>query len=292
MDDLLLQVLRLSLPLVLATLAETVSERGGIVNLGLEGMMLCGALAAYLIGAGGGAARLPWAALGGVLTGMLLAAVLAWLTVHRKAPQIVAGTAIHFLCFGATGLLFERFKSQARVTTFGELALPWSLSPYVGTLLLTALLAFALFRTRMGLLLRAAGEAPEALRAAGGSPTRARWTALLVAGALAGLAGASLTTVATGQFVEGMTAGRGFLALSLVLLARWHPWGALGAGLFLGLALTLELHLSARTAAEGGSNLMVFLVRSLPYGLTLALLAVFGSKRLRPPAALGRALRD
>ena len=290
MNDLLFQAARLALPLVLATLAEVVAERGGVVNLALEGMMLVGALTAWLVGAGGGGAALGPALLAAVAASLLVTLLLALFVVRLRTDAIVTGTTLHFVCFGATGLLFERLKRSASVTTFADLPAPWPAVPWLGTLALVAAILVLLFRTRAGLLLRAAGDGPAALQAAGGSPARSRTLAILLAGAIAGLAGASLTTVLTGTFVEGMTAGRGFLALALVLFARWHPLGALGAGLFLGGMFALELHASTLAATPGGVGALTFVLRALPYLLCIAALALVGGRPDAAPRALGRPL--
>ncbi len=290
MDEFTLQILRLSLPLMLAALSETVAERSGTVNLGLEGMMLSGAWTACFIAAGESPGMLivAWAAASAV--GLILGLLLALWTAWWRSDQIVSGWALHFLCLGGTGLLFERFKSSETVTTFSELSGAWSWVPYGATVLFAGLIFLWMFRTRSGLRLQAAGHSPQGLRATGASPAWARTMGLMVAGALAGIAGATLTTVLTGQFVEGMSAGRGFLALSLVLLARWHPAGALVAGLFLGTAFGLELHLSTADQLGDPSPLRELLLRSAPYLATILALAVAGPKRLRAPAALGQPL--
>jgi simple sugar transport system permease protein len=292
MNELALQAARLALPLVLATLSEVVAERGGVVNLALEGTMLAGALAAWLVGAGGGGGALAPALLAAVLVGLLVARVQVLFVVRLRADAIVSGTALHFACLGATGLVFERCKRSAGVTTFADLGGVWPLVPWIGTLLVVAVVLGFLFCTRAGLAIRAAGDGPAALRAAGGSPARARTHALLLAGALAGLAGASLTTVLTGTFVEGMTAGRGFLALALVLFARWNPVGALLAGLFLGGMFALELHASTLAATPGGAGALTFALRALPYLLCIAALALVGGRPDAAPRALGRPLED
>jgi len=284
MNDLLAQWLRLALPLVLATASEVVAERAGVVNLALEGILLAGALAAFLVAAGGGAAALGPALLVALLTGVALALLLGLLVIPGRAHPLVAGSALHFACLGATGLLFERMKGSASVTTFGELAAPWRWLPWIGAALLVAATFLFLERTRAGLRLRTAGDHPEALRAAGGSPARSRMLGLLVAGALAGLAGASLTTVLTGTFVEGMSSGRGFLALALVLFARWRASGALLAGLFVAALFTLELRLGADAAA--GHGFAVFALRALPYVATIAALALVRVEPGRAPGAL------
>jgi simple sugar transport system permease protein len=291
-NELLLQVLRVALPLVLATTSEVVAERGGVVNLSLEGTMLCGALTAFLVAAGGGGAMLLPALLAAALVGVATAALLALFVVKLRADAIVAGAALHFVALGATGLLFERMKTSASVTTFSTIGrdgegggfVAWL--PYLGELALVVGVTWLLQRTRLGLAIRAAGDAPAALRAAGGSPARARVVALLIAGAIGGLAGATLTTVLTGTFVEGMTNGRGFLALALVLFARWNALGALAAGLFVGGAQVLELRVHFDAAQRG----LVFGLRALPYVLTIAALALSGSRRADAPGALGKSL--
>ena len=291
MDEWIGPTTRLALPLVLATLSETFAERGGIVNLSIEGTLSVGALVAYLVAAGQGAEALPFAIAAAAIAGATIGGVHACFSVGLRADMIVTGTALHLICLGACGVMFETGKRSGSVTTFGELDAPWSWTPWIGTLLLVSFGHWLLTRTAFGLRLRAAGEAPEALRASGHSPARARWSALCIAGALAGLAGASLTCVLTSEYVEGMTAGRGFLALGLVLFARWQPVGALVAGLFLGLAFAIELHLSTRAAFTGdsaGRDFLVFAVRALPYALAVAALALVPRRRLRTPAALGR----
>ena len=274
MNDLLAQILRLALPLALATLAEVIAERGGVVNLALEGMMLAGAFVAWLVAAGGGPPSLAPALLAAMASGVALSALLAFFVVRLRSNAIVAGTALHFLCVGGTGLLFERWKRSESVTTFGEIGGAAAWLPWAGALLLAVATVGMLDHTRFGLALRAAGDAPEALRAAGGSPGRARTLGLLIAGAIAALAGASLTTVLTGTFVEGMSAGRGFLALGLVLFARWNAFGALAAGLFLGGAFALELRGSTLVSDPASAGALVFALRAFPYLLTIAALAL------------------
>lgn len=290
--ELAAQWLRLALPLVLATTSEVVAERAGVVNLGLEGIMLAGALAAWLVAAGGGAAALMPALLIAAAVGVALAALLALFVVRLRAHPIVSGTALHFLCVGGSGLLFERCKSSASVTTFTELPGLLPLVPFLAAGALVAATFLFLERTRAGLHLRAAGDAPNALLAAGGSPARARTLGLLVAGALAGLAGASMTTVLSGTFVEGMTAGRGFLALALVLFARWHAGGALVAGLFLGGAFTLELRIGAAAAGSTIGGAALFALRALPYLATIVALAIAGARRGAAPGALNQPLDE
>jgi simple sugar transport system permease protein len=150
MNELALQAARLALPLVLATLSEVVAERGGVVNLALEGTMLVGALAAWLVGAGGGGGALAPALLAAVLVGLLVARVQALFVVRLRADAIVSGTALHFACLGASGLVFERCKRSAGVTTFADLGGAWPRVPWIGTLLVVAVVLGFLFCTRAG----------------------------------------------------------------------------------------------------------------------------------------------
>ncbi|MBM4016591.1 MAG: ABC transporter permease, partial [Planctomycetes bacterium] len=229
------------------------------------------------------------ALLAALLVGMVIALLLAALVVPARAHPLVAGMALHFACLGATALLFARHPALGSVTTFDQLASPWRHAPWIGAALLPFGLAALLGRTRFGLHLRAAGDHPAALRAAGGHPARVRVLALALAGALGGLAGATLTTVLSGTFVDGMSGGRGFLALALVLFARWRPLGALAAGLFVALLMTVELRLGA-DAARHGQGFAVFALRALPWVATITALALRRPDRSAAPGALNEPL--
>ncbi len=291
LDTLLAQALRMALPLVLAAVAETVAERGGVVNLGIEGMMIVGAFVAHLVAAGADTSSLfaSWAVASAC--GAALGALLALFTVRLTGDAIVAGTGIHLLSFGATGFWFSRAPRPERVITFLDRPGALSWFPFLATAAIV-LAVTCLFRfTRAGLLIRASGEDPVALRAVGGNPGLWRTVALLIAGALSALAGATLTTVLTGEFVEGMSGGRGFLALSLVILGRWSALGASLAALFLGLCFTIEIQISSIVAASRETPLteaLVLLLRSLPYALPVLILGFSSRRLLRAPRALGQ----
>lgn len=294
---------RTATPLALAALGETLSQRSGVVNVGLEGIVLAGAFGALVGGypgpmlGGEGSLLAGYAA--AIAGGMMLAAVFALVTVSLRANQIITGTALTLLAAGLTGTLY-----RAGYGTGGAaLAVPMAESvvipllsgiPVVGraffaqpptTLLIYALLPLSwilLFRTHAGLAIRAVGENPEAAIAAGVRPARVRWAVLLAAGALGGLSGATLVLEQAGTFSEGISAGRGFIAIAIVVLARWNPYGVGGAALLFGAASALQFLIQSL-----GLRVPYQLPLALPYLLTLTLLAVWGS-RARAPAALGQ----
>jgi general nucleoside transport system permease protein len=288
---------RVATPLLLAATGETVTERAGVINLGLEGMMLAGALAATL----GATAVGPWTGLAlAVLAGMLLAAAFAAVAIGARADQIIAGTALTLGAVGLTGTIYR----QAYGTGGAGLALPTLASvpipllsriPILGPALFDqpaptylALVAlpvvwWVLFRTRPGLALRATGEGAAIARAAGVRTGLVRTAATMVGGSFAGLAGATLVLAQVGTFAEKMTAGRGYVAIAIVVLGRWHPAGVAVAALLFGAATALQYVFQALGLAV---PYQLFLM--LPYVLTL--LALAGAVgRVRAPADLGKA---
>ncbi len=287
---------RVATPLLLAATGETITERSGVINLGLEGTMLAGALAATL----GATAWGPWSGVAcAIVAGMLLAAVFALLAVGARADQIITGTAITLAAVGLTGTVYRQAYGSAgaglSIPTLKSLAIPGlSQIPVLGPALFDqpaptylALLGipivwWVLFRTRLGLALRATGEGAVMARAAGVRTNLIRTGATVVGGGFAGLAGASLVLAQVGSFAEGMTAGRGYVAIAIVVLGRWHPGGiALGALLF-GVATALQFLLQTL-----GLDTPYQLFLMLPYLLTL--LALAGAVgRVRAPADLGR----
>jgi simple sugar transport system permease protein len=287
---------RVATPLLLAATGETVTERSGVINLGLEGMMLAGALAATL----GASAAGPWAGLAlAVLAGMALAAVFAAVAIVARADQIIAGTAITLAAVGLTGTIYREAYGTGgaglTLPTLAPVAIPGlSRIPLLGPALFAqpvptylALLAIPaawwfLFRTRAGLLLRATGEGAAEARAAGVRTKAVRAAATLAGGAFAGLAGATLVLAQVGTFAEGMTAGRGYVAIAIVVLGRWHPLGVAVAALLFGAATALQFVFQSIGLAV---PYQLFLM--LPYLLTL--LALGGAVgRVRAPADLGK----
>lgn len=287
---------RVATPLLLAATGETISERGGVINLGIEGSMLAGALAAAIGSSAGG----PWSGLAAALiAGATLAAVFALVSVHAGADQIIAGTAITLGAVGLTGAVYRAYYGTAgaglSIPTLAPVEVPVLAEiPLLGAALfaqpLTTYFAVALvpatwwylFRTRGGLALRAAGESAEGARAAGVRVRATRTLAVVAGGALAGLAGATLVLAQVGTFSERMTAGRGFIAIAIVVLGRWHPGGVLVAALFFGAATALQFVFQA-----SGTAVPYQLFLMLPY--VLALLGLAGAVgRVRAPRDLGR----
>ena len=276
------------------TLGEVVSERAGVINLGTEGSMVCGAMAAYAVGIETGN---PWIGVAaGIVAGALLSAVHAFLVLRRGANQIAVGLVVTFLGLGLTALFGQDYVGQG-VVPLETVAIPGlSELPFVGTILfehdvLTYLSLIAavglwywVFRTRSGMKLRAAGERPDVLHTFGDSPTMIRYGAVLVGGALAGLGGAQLSTAFTLNWSEGMTVGRGFVAVGLVIFAAWNPLKAIaGAYLFSG-AIALQLQLQAE-----GSDISRYLLQALPYLVVIGVLAILSRRRAdAAPEALSR----
>ena len=288
--------IRISTPLLLAATGEMITERAGVINLGLEGAMLAGALASAVGAVQGG----PWAGLlAGLVAGVAVATVFGTVAVLAGAQQIIAGTAVTLGAVGLTGVAYRSLFGPAgpglAIPTFGSVPLPGLRDlPVAGPVLfdqpvltyagwlLTALSAWFLFRTHAGLTLRATGESYEAARASGVPVQRVRMLATLAGGALGGVAGASLVLAQVGTFAENMTAGRGFIAIAIVVLGRWHPGGVFLASLLFGGAGALQFAFQA-----GGLTVPYQLVLAMPYGL--ALLALAGAwGRSRAPAGLGR----
>jgi simple sugar transport system permease protein len=270
--------------LLYATLGELVGERAGIVNLGVEGIMLIGAAVGF---AACSLADDPYlgvaaAALAGLAANLLL----GYVVIGRRANQLAAGLTLMFFGFGASALVGRPFVGAIiaglpplELLGIGAFdALVWLAVP-------TALLLWwLLFRTRWGLALRAVGEDPAAAFAAGFRPDLLQYQALALGGLLGGIAGAHLSVALTLTWDEGMTAGRGFIAIALVIFAKWNPlWAVLGALVFGG-AEALQLQLQAR-----GADVSPFLMTMIPYLLTLLVLVFWGwNRRSAAPAALGR----
>jgi simple sugar transport system permease protein len=290
-------VVRATLPLALAALGEMISQRAGFVNVGLEGAMIAGALAAAVAAAGGGTS---WGYFSGALAGAGVGVILVIFAIGWRANQILTGAAVTSGALGITALL----SHAAFGTTGAALSVPMSAPvavpvlghlPIVGRALFVqppiTWLVFALVpacwwwlaRTRSGLSLRATGEYPAAVFASGASPVRLQALAVLMGSALGGLGGATLVLAQTGTFAEGMTAGRGFIALAVVALGRWHPAGVAGAALLFGATSSLQYLLQAL-----GTAVPYQLFLALPYLLTLGVLAFTG--RAGEPAWLARPL--
>lgn len=271
--------LAFAIPILLAALGELVGEKSGVINIGLEGQMLAGALA-------GAAASFAFqnAIIGlfaAVTAGVLLAAVFALLVVSLRADAIVVGTGVNLFALGMTGVIHRAISNRAAGGAYESQVLPeWVFA--IIALILIPLLWWGLKKTRLGLQLRASGEYPSAAEAAGASVLKLRWAATLFNGALCGMAGAFLSIANTNSFAENMTAGRGFIALAIVIFGRWNPLGAMAAALLFGAANAAQFQLQSQLGTEFYPILL-----ALPYALTILTLAGFAG-RTKAPAALGK----
>lgn len=288
--------IRTATPLALAAFGELLVERAGLINVGLEGAILAGAFGALLGASAGGVAG---GYLGAIVGGVLVATLFALFVVVLRADQIITGTALTLLSLGATGTLYRAMYGSTGAALDLPTSAPFPIPglaaiPVIGPALFAqppiTYLVYAMVpaiwwwlqRTHSGLALRAVGERPEAAEAAGVPVNRLRALSVLAGGVLAGLAGGSLVLAQAGTFAEGMSSGRGFIAIAIVVLGRWRPLGvALGALLF-GAASALQF---AFQAMGWDAPYQLFLVT--PYLLTLAALAG-AVGRARAPAALGK----
>ena len=275
------------------------SERSGVVNIALEGLMLIAAFAGV---AGAFLSGSAWIGLGFALAaGLLFALIHALMCVTFEADQIISGTAINLLALGGTGFLmvevFGQGGTSPRVDQFGAVGIPLLANiPIIGQAffdqsllvylmyLLIPVTFFVVFRTPFGLRLRATGEVPEAVDTAGVSVYRMRYYGVALSGLLAALGGAYLSMGLLSAFTENMTGGRGFIALAALIFGRWNPLGAAGAALLFGFA-------QAITFRAGGQEVIpIEFLQMLPYILTIVVLAGFGGRAIAP-AAIGKPYR-
>jgi ABC-type uncharacterized transport system permease subunit len=281
-------------PLLYATLAEVVDERAGIINLGLEGVMLMGAVVGFAttVHTGNAAVGLLAAALAGGFFNLLF----GFLIISRQANQLASGLALMFFGVGLSALLGVPYVGS-RIQGLDEVRIPFlSDLPVVGRMFFhydilvyaavpaAILVWWVLFSTRWGLSLRAVGENPTAAFAAGKNPHLLQYQALFLAGMLGGIAGAYLSIALAKTWQEWMTAGRGFIAVALVIFSKWHPLRAVFGALLFGGAIALQLQMQAL-----GVPISPFILDMLPYLLSLGVLAVWGgARRFAAPGSLGR----
>ena len=298
---LLAAVLRIATPLLLGTLGELFSERAGVLNLGIEGTMLLGAMAGFTAAWATGSLWLG--VLAAALVGAACGGLLAFLAVGLGVSQHVAGIGLTLL---ATGLAFFGYRLifgqpavPPSVTPFAPLAVPFLADlPVLGPVLFRqtaltwiAILAipltwWALFRTRWGLDLRTVGENPRAADAAGVSVATMRVQAVMLSGAMMGVAGAFLSLAQFNAFTFGVVSGRGWVCIALVIFGQWNPWRAAGAAFLFALLEAVQLRLQASGALDVPYEVLLM----LPFLLTIALMAI-ASRDARAPAALLRPFR-
>lgn len=302
--DLFAAAIRIATPLALAAIGGTICERSGVVNIALEGIMLTGAFFGTAVVLATGE---PWLGVfAAVVAGVLIASVHAFASINLRSDQTVSGTAINLLALGVTGFLMklwyghpgttDQIETLGSVFNFsapggGFLAEVWrwvnaiflSHSPIVYIAVIIAIVAqWAVFKTRWGLRLRALGEHPRAVDTVGVNVARGRWVAVLMSGALAGLAGANLTIEQVGSFTENMTNGRGFIALAANIFGRWTPVGSYLASLLFGFADALQIKLQI---LRGVVNVPPQVFQALPYVLTVIVVAGVVGRAVAPAAS-------
>lgn len=295
--QLLILTLAAGTPLVFAALGELVTEKSGVLNLGVEGMMLVGAVVAFIVAA---TTKSPWlGVLAGMLAGAALSLVFAFVALTLQANQVASGLALSLF-----GIGLSAFIGLEYVSVVIEPIKPWVVPgltdlPVIGAMLfghsplvylslaLFGLIQWFLFHSRAGLILRAVGESPQSAHAIGYPVMRIRYLAVMFGGACAGIGGAYLSLVYNPSWTEGMTAGRGWIALALVVFATWKPWRVLaGAYLFGGVTL-------AQFQAQGmGVDIPSQYLSMLPYIATILVLAFISRDattiKLNAPASLGK----
>ena len=284
--------LRVATPLTLGALGGLYSERSGVVNIAIEGLMIVGAFASYV---GGALTGSMWIGLVfGVIAASLMALLHAVLSVTLRVDQIISGTVVNILAFGITGFYFDQFFARNaetagrlplvsiplldQIPVFGRL---FSQQPVVWiSLLLVAVTHFVIFFTRWGLRTRAVGEHPRAADTVGVNVYFMRYVNVVVGGAIAGLAGVYLIAEVS-TFSPGMTAGRGFIALAALIFGKWTPFGAWGAALLFGFSNAVQINIQ-----QCGVDVPAQLLGMLPYVVTIVVLAGFVG-RSTGPAAVG-----
>lgn len=297
-ESILLTIATAATPLLIAAIGELVVERSGVLNLGVEGMMVMGAVCGFAAAMVTGS---PWVGVfAGILAGAVFSLLFAFLTLSIATNQVATGLSLTLLGLGVSGMIGEGFVGSAGIK-LGSLYIPYlSEIPLVGRLLfgqdpifymsiaLTFAVVWFLFRTRSGLTLRSIGDSHSSAHALGIPVIRYRYVAVLFGGACAGLAGAHLSLVYTPQWVENMTAGRGWIALALVVFASWRPLRVLAGAYLFGAVTIGQLHAQAL-----GLGIPSQLLSSLPYLATVVVLVLISRNRrltmMNTPASLGKA---
>ena len=293
----LLTIATAATPLLIAAIGELVVERSGVLNLGVEGMMLMGAVSGFAAAQFTGSAWLGMIA--AIFVGMAFSGIFAFLTLTLVTNQVATGLALTILGIGASAMLGESFVGMPGVR-LGAISIPYLTDiPYVGrflfgqdpifyiSILLVIGVTWFLFRTRAGLQLRAIGDNHGSAHALGVHVVRTRYLAVLFGGACAGLAGAQLSLVYVPQWVENMSAGRGWIALALVVFASWRPWRVLIGAYLFGAVTIGQLHAQAL-----GFGLPSQFLSALPYIATIVVLVIISRNRrltmMNTPASLGK----
>ncbi|MBY0470274.1 ABC transporter permease [bacterium] len=285
--DSLLQILsstlRVSTPLLFAALGGLMSERSGVINIALEGLMLVGAFTGAIVAYSFHSPWLGWGA--AAISGVLLAAIYAASVINWKADQIVAGTAINMLALGMVPFISKILYGVTGTSPTIPADERFIFAPIILVWVFLLIIHFWLGRTPSGLWVRFAGEHPKALDAAGIGVKKVRWGAVLMGGALAALGGATLSTMLSSAYARNMTAGRGFMALAALIFGKWRPIPTAMACLLFGFTEALQIRLQG-VVLWGTEPVPVQFIQILPYLVTVLVLAgLVGHSR--PPKALG-----
>lgn len=298
LEAILLTVITAATPLVVAALGELVTERAGVLNLGVEGMMVMGAVGAFAVTQITGSPYIGL--LAGIASGALFSLLFGFLTLTLVANQVATGLALTLLGLGASGMLGESYVGAPGIK-LQPITIPLlSEIPFLGPVLFRQDIIFYLsvalvvgvnwflFKSRTGLKLRAIGDNHASAHALGIRVIRTRYLSVLFGGACAGLAGAQLSLIYTPQWVENMTAGRGWIALALVVFASWRPWRVLAGGYLFGAVSIGQLHAQAM-----GVGIPSQFLSALPYAATIVVLVIISHNRrttlINTPACLGKA---
>ena len=297
-EAILLTIITAATPLVISALGELVTERAGVLNLGVEGMMVMGAVSAFAATAITGSPYVGVVA--GIVVGALFSLLFGFLTLTLVANQVATGLALTILGLGVSGMLGESLVGQPGIK-LPQINIPLLADiPFLGPLLFKQDLLFYLsialvigvnwflFKSRAGLKLRAVGDSHASAHALGIGVIRLRYLAVMFGGACAGLAGAQLSLIYTPQWTENMTAGRGWIALALVVFASWRPWRVLAGGYLFGAVTIGQLHAQAL-----GVGIPSQFLSALPYAATVVVLVLISHNRrmtlINTPASLGKA---
>lgn len=301
LQAILLTVITASTPLVIAALGEVVTERAGVLNLGVEGMMIIGAVCAFAAAHMSGTPYIGIIA--GIAAGAVFSLLFGFLTLTLVTNQVATGLALTILGLGVSGMLGESFVGLPGVKLQPIVFPVLSDIPFIGPLLfrqdlifymsiaLVAGISWFLFKSRTGLKIRAIGDSHASAHALGINVIRTRYLAVMFGGACAGLAGAQLSLVYTPQWVENMSAGRGWIALALVVFASWRPWRVLAGGYLFGAVGIGQLH--AQLLAQNlGIAIPSQFLSALPYIATIVVLIIISHNRrttlINTPASLGK----
>ena len=283
--SLIWSTIRLSTPLILASLGGLFSERAGVVNIALEGMMLAGAFTGAAVTYATGS---PWAGLlGAILAGMTIALLHAVASIRYKGDQVVVGTAINILMLGLPGFLSGALFLSSGSTPQLPIDQLIPSAPIVMAAALVPATWYVLYHTPFGLRLRAVGENPAAADAAGIRVSAMRYGGVLLSGALAAVGGAYLSIGQSSLFTRNMTSGRGFIALAALIFGKWRPVQTMLACLFFGFMEAVTIQMQGVVRLPSGETIPVHFIQMVPYVLTMVVLAGFIGHS-QPPRALGR----